>query len=393
MVKKVEYSRGINSSQLILTTDAACEKDSIEMFHHNVIPYFLNMKMQKKDQELQFYYNITSKQSLEQVLEYKLLDYTFTKKVLSSFDQACSQAENYMLTEDNIVLLPELLFLEMDTDEVLYCYLPGYQVDILKQFQGFMEYLLQHLDHKDKKVIGLVYGVYQHVAEGKASLHEVMKKSEKYQKEFFDFSQWSETENKLSYSDQAAPALKKPEESVLEKTKKVHPVNQAVSKEKQEKQKRDLLRFIQNFFRKKIYTDYAQSMEQEYIGEELEQESVLQNPTVCLMPQLEDKKNFFVYQGTDRSRDFSCTEGKKILGSSLQYSDIYIPLPMVSRVHARIEVYEDGTYLEDLNSTNGTQVNGETLKYREKRILQNGDVISIAGESYAYVTGQPIAEK
>lgn len=462
MVKKVEYSRGINSSQLILTTEEVDEKDSIEMFNNNEIPYFLNMKLQKKDQEMQFYYNITSKQSLEQILECKMLDYALAKKILISFDEACSQAENYMLSENNVVLLPELMFMEMDTEQVLYCYLPGYQVEILRQFKGLMEYLLQHLDHKDKKVIGLVYGVYQQVAEEKGSLHEVLRQAERHQAEIFDLNKWSETNRKFALDYNVLPAFKVSEENEdpkqvsaqeLEENKYPQQIDLVASKECQkedihrnqfripqrnndeqkknkerewrlykEEQEKDrekkrrvsnvcfrkgkttensklkqqnnrtdkeilkqrVCRKFKNFFRKKIYTDYYQTVEQEFFEEEMEPEPTIHNPTVCLMPK-GDTQNLFVYQGTDRSRDFYCTIGKKILGSSSQYSDIYLPLPMVSRVHARIEVSGDGTYLEDMNSTNGTQVNGEDLNYRERRKLQKGDIISIAGESYTYV--------
>ena len=36
------------------------------------------------------------------------------------------------------------------------------------------------------------------------------------------------------------------------------------------------------------------------------------------------------------------------------------------------------------NPTNGTHVNGELLQYREKRMLQKGDIISLAGECYSF---------
>lgn len=72
------------------------------------------------------------------------------------------------------------------------------------------------------------------------------------------------------------------------------------------------------------------------------------------------------------------------MGSDRQESDICIPLPMVSRVHARVLVDAQGTFLEDLNSTNGTHVNGELLQYKERRMLEKGDIISLAGESYSF---------
>ena len=102
------------------------------------------------------------------------------------------------------------------------------------------------------------------------------------------------------------------------------------------------------------------------------------------MPETDGIQNQFVYQGSDRSRDFQCMQGKLLLGSDMEESDIYIPIPMISRVHARIVIDARGTFLEDMNSTNGTHVNGELLQYRERRMLQKGDIISLAGECYSF---------
>ena len=73
-----------------------------------------------------------------------------------------------------------------------------------------------------------------------------------------------------------------------------------------------------------------------------------------------------------------------ILGSNIKDCEIYIPLPMISRVHALIAINDQGTFLEDLNSTNGTQVNGKLLQYRERHMLQKGDIVSLAGECYSF---------
>ncbi len=56
--------------------------------------------------------------------------------------------------------------------------------------------------------------------------------------------------------------------------------------------------------------------------------------------------------------------------------DIVIADRQVSRHHARIAVTRDGISLEDLDSKNGTLLNGHPIK--EKAVLQDGDVIQIA---------------
>ncbi|MGD2027322.1 MAG: FHA domain-containing protein [Anaerolineales bacterium] len=67
-------------------------------------------------------------------------------------------------------------------------------------------------------------------------------------------------------------------------------------------------------------------------------------------------------------------------------NNIIITDPNVSRYHARI-VFNDGKfYLEDLDSTYGTELNGETIKVKQ---LINGDTISIAGTPILFIDRSP----
>ncbi len=56
--------------------------------------------------------------------------------------------------------------------------------------------------------------------------------------------------------------------------------------------------------------------------------------------------------------------------------EIPIPNRQVSRRHARINPTEDGVFLEDMGSKNGTHCNGEQIT--EPMMLDDGDVIHIA---------------
>ena len=56
----------------------------------------------------------------------------------------------------------------------------------------------------------------------------------------------------------------------------------------------------------------------------------------------------------------------------------------ISRQHAAINVMPDGTYIEDLGSTNGTFVNNSKLSKNETRLLNDGDMIKLADEEFEY---------
>lgn len=72
------------------------------------------------------------------------------------------------------------------------------------------------------------------------------------------------------------------------------------------------------------------------------------------------------------------------LGKHPGLSDACINRPTVSRLHARIDQKEGVYILTDLNSTNGTSVNGYSLQANETVSLGNGDSIYLADAGYKF---------
>jgi sigma-B regulation protein RsbU (phosphoserine phosphatase) len=66
-------------------------------------------------------------------------------------------------------------------------------------------------------------------------------------------------------------------------------------------------------------------------------------------------------------------------------SDIFLPDQWLSRNHAAIELREDGYYVNDLDSKNGTLLNGEPLQ--EWRRLRPGDIITLGEHTLTFSPG------
>ena len=66
----------------------------------------------------------------------------------------------------------------------------------------------------------------------------------------------------------------------------------------------------------------------------------------------------------------------------LPHNDLQLDYPAVSGEHAVVTTVRNDSFLEDLNSTNGTRVNGKPVK---KCLLQDGDEIRIAGRVLKFV--------
>ena len=119
--------------------------------------------------------------------------------------------------------------------------------------------------------------------------------------------------------------------------------------------------------------------------EEEELEPVIEShPTVCIGQGNLREEGLLLYEGRDTYPDYHiqkevCTVGKD------QASDLLLQKETVSRHHAKIRKMEDGYYIEDLNSTNGTYLNDELLSYKEPRLLHSSDLICFADVKYRFI--------
>ena len=80
-------------------------------------------------------------------------------------------------------------------------------------------------------------------------------------------------------------------------------------------------------------------------------------------------------------KEVQLTKDRTTLGRR-PYNDIVIDNLAVSGEHAVLEMSDGAVYLEDLNSTNGTYVNGKTIR---KQMLHNGDSVEVGKYQIKFV--------
>jgi pSer/pThr/pTyr-binding forkhead associated (FHA) protein len=84
-------------------------------------------------------------------------------------------------------------------------------------------------------------------------------------------------------------------------------------------------------------------------------------------------------------KEVQLTKDRTTLGRR-PYNDIVIDNLAVSGEHAVLQMTGNEVYLEDLNSTNGTYVNGKAVK---KQLLQNNDTVKISKYKIKYINEAP----
>jgi pSer/pThr/pTyr-binding forkhead associated (FHA) protein len=74
--------------------------------------------------------------------------------------------------------------------------------------------------------------------------------------------------------------------------------------------------------------------------------------------------------------------GRRVLVGRAPSADLRLDDPMVSRLHARIEMRDDGVYVEDLGSRNGTTVDGVAVT--EPRKLAVDDEVTVGSAAVVF---------
>ena len=361
---KIEYIRNMQSGYMRLELTKPLSKTEEEMLTHNRIEGLLPLRWQQENDKYLLRYDITGKQALDAMVENTLVDEIMLRNLLIGIYVVVKQLEKYLLSQDGLLLSPEVIFWDYKTETMHFCYLPEIEGTLQTQLVKLMEYMLAKTDHKNVAAVQLAYGVYEAVQHPAFCMEDLQEYLQRRPTETIVYEPEREKEelyveeqmNLQSFRTENAGVRKNSYKLIL-KEKIVAWIKEQVKKIRRDKRKEETV----------IYD--MQNM--------LQEEAV----TTILGGEREEIKGLLKYEGTNALPDIPIITVPFVIGSA-DSCDGVIRHPNVSRNHARI-TYRDNTYfIEDLNSTNGTRVNGGLLSYKTKVSLKKNETIYFANEPY-----------
>ncbi len=159
---KAVYRREMKHNYLIMEPEeTGYDSYEIHMMAANRIGGLLKFHVKEVDNQKLYYYEITSKQPLNRVLEYHSLGREELKKLIEDIGRTLERLEAYLLKEKQILLEPEYIYVEPEQFTVSLCLVPGRQVEFPQEMTGLLRYLLGKVNHQDKECVVMAYGLYQ----------------------------------------------------------------------------------------------------------------------------------------------------------------------------------------------------------------------------------------
>ena len=435
----ISYKRELNHSYLILKNENqhALSDYPARMLFSNSINGLLPCTPRLIDGETSLYYEITSRQSLSQIYETKKFNSGDLKSLFEALFHTITCMEDYLLDADLLLLSPDYIYQDFESS-FYFCCFPLESAPSGKDFVSLTEYLLPKINHEDNQAVLLGYGLYKDSLESplcpallKTALAKLKPEKPPVQN-LFD----SHSFQKQDCSHEASPSQDImttffEEETLHEKTSvgwligillslsafsvcvyfclhyRLISVSQTIINfllfillsggsflifflvsRQQKKKSESVLDFSSDFssYSDSSHSDFSSDSD---FSPDFEistpsipepQPSSSSSDTVLLQPDnpatVPSASLTFFENGQPRT--VFLTEEFLLIGKHPDLASLCLSTPTVSRLHARIRKDFSYFFIMDLNSKNGTSINGKPLSPQEEYQLCDNDKIQIS---------------
>lgn len=173
---KITYRREMKHNYLILDPEDL-EWDGYEcrMLAANSIEGVLRFQIRQMDENIYFYYEITSKQPLTRMLDGRFIRAEELRCLILGIARVVDRMEQYLLKESSVMLSPEYLYVEPENFRVWLCLVPGVKRSFPEDYASLLEYLLGKVDHQDKDSVVLAYALYQETRKTDYGMDDILR--------------------------------------------------------------------------------------------------------------------------------------------------------------------------------------------------------------------------
>lgn len=407
------------------------------VLRYHKIPYFLTYEIHQINENYEIYYHLPYATPLSAFKEHLVGNHEFIKTMLESIIGVLESAREYLLLEEHIVWSMDYIYVEPDTGRLAFCYNPEEQGNT-QSFEAFIGSFIPFAGKQDDKTVKLILAFYNIVTGPDANLEKLLwfrnNKLLNETQDSVEVRMEDEMEESYMLNYLKGEYDGKPYDDIITKTK----VNNGIN----EKDRVDtfskgdifligmaamcivltaglfvgilpaklfyalpvLILFLiagaiyliyinkspepmtehtdQSFYETPVVSfEKEEPVKENIYGETvlltencpINSETVVEttSKTLCLIPMHQNQYDKLYFR-----RD------TVVVGCMEDGCDYTLKSKGVSRMHAKIRSNEQKLFIMDLNSTNGTFLNGNRMESGKEYALESGDSVAFANVEF-----------
>ena len=414
----------------------------VGMFAHNDIPAFVPVSFKSLNLENYFCYNMNGLIPINQSFEMNKLTVDRIEAFLRSIIKAAKSMEEFLLPFDRLITDEAYIYESLGKKDEFYWI---YGIDSGNcTFTGLFERLLDRVDYKDDSAVKMIYSLYQAAKESEGmqgvstggSLQRIREKAEEIlsaphmsldmrareliraenERNSIKRLKGIETgtgdkacSKEIEGADSMARRYRAEAESKKSRSQRVDiedtpKAKLSLFKQRQNEEKSDKTMFVKSKLKKVwdyLNADIGSKPEKLVDLQAVGENELSYNVREVKQPKIEASDNadeattlltgamisngIYCLKPEDTNDDnILLTEFPFFIGKSGDKTHHTIEDSTVSRFHARIDREEEELWLTDLNSTNGTFLNGIRLMPFGRMRVNKGDSIVISRKRYEF---------
>ena len=328
--------------------------------------------------------------SLQELAKRREFTYEDVRRFFSELSEALEETEEYLLDRNHLVMDPVCIYGFPDFSGMGFCCHPGYQEDFFEGIKEIVEFLVQHVDHTDRRAAQVLYeccrvcewpnyrfdDLMAAVGAGLRDEEEEMTEPEAPK----PVKRHREEEN--SHADAAVPVERGTFFLRLAVCAAAGGglIWQGLLAENADWRVILLLGIVMlSAIAFSVYERIRLSREGD--GGYSSRERILPGES------LGKASENWTLRPLAAGQDEICLPSfPLVVGRMKEESDIFLDDPLVNRIHARLEKDGEGLWIIDCRSVNGTLVNGKRLEAERREPLTGGDVVAFADLVYEVVS-------
>lgn len=159
---KADFKREMNRNYMILCPIENLRNPyAARMLSENRIDGLLAFQEKYMDGRRKYYYDITSHQPLKRLLEHQAANGSEILRLISDLVSALRQLERFFLDADQLCLEPDMIYVEPDSFQCVFCLIPETGGNFEEDFRKLAQYLLDHADHDDETAVMTAFYVFK----------------------------------------------------------------------------------------------------------------------------------------------------------------------------------------------------------------------------------------
>lgn len=374
---EITYRREPNASRMIVSGVKEGVYHEEKMIEENHISSLLPFSKSNSDSGKEFWFDISGRKSLKNYFAQEGINPNSIYEGIKGIKEGLEETEKYLVSAKSLIFTPETIFFKWENLrwKVAFAYAPGFNEDFSAGLLSVFEFLIRNVDHDNTASVSLCYTLFEKVSKKDVTLAEIL----------------SDIEPVLINNDEEpAPApvvednLERPpwfdeDEDIFEpslpKKSLFGFMFQGEKKPKEKVSKK----------KKKKERDFWDEKEPDFILEDISENSVGSFSGTTLLGSEATLGRRLVYEGKGKHPDMIIDKTPYLIGSNKDGCNGVIGESVISRAHARIIKKEEDYYIEDLESKNGTFLNGQILDFNKQAKLSLGDAVSFANIGYRFM--------